>query len=87
MVTMTIRRSAIMDITEHHRSALSRVLRRYLALARMRLAPERGSYQNEAPGQFNVTCCVSSFLFSTHMLIEMVQRVGADNEFASSQVV
>ena len=32
-----------MDITKRHRSAPSRVFRRYLALARMWLAPERGS--------------------------------------------
>ena len=63
MVTMTIRRSAIIDITECHCSILSRLFRRYLALARMRLAPEQGSSQNEAAGTFKVARCVSSFPF------------------------
>ena len=63
MVIMTHRRSAIIDITECHCSALSRLFQQILALGRMRLAPERGSSQNEAPGTLKIARCVSSFPF------------------------
>ena len=63
MVIMTCRQSTIINITERHRSDLSRLVRRFLALARMRLAPDRGSSQNETPGTFKVARCVSSFRF------------------------
>ena len=63
------------------------MFRRFLSLARMRIAPERGSSQREAPGTFKVDPGVSSFPFSTHMSTETVRCVGADDEFPRGQVV
>ena len=65
MVTMTPRRSAIMDGTERNRSALKRVFRRFLALARARLTPDQGSPQSEAPERLKIACCVSLPFFSS----------------------
>ena len=79
MVTMTRRRSAIMDGTERNRSALKRVFRRFLALARMRLAPDRGSTQSEAPGRLKVARCVSLHAFLTHVSKLTVRHVEDDD--------
>ena len=53
----------------------------------MRLAPERGSSQNEQPGTFKVARCVSFFPFSTRVSTETVRCAGADDEFTIGQVV
>ena len=87
MVIMTRRRSAIIDITECHRIALSRLFRWFLAFAIMRLAPERGASQNEALGTFKVARCVSSFPFSNRASTETVRCAGADDKFTRGQVV
>ena len=75
----------------HNRASLQRPLASvstmFLALARMRLPPERGSSQREAPGTFKVARGVSPFPFSTHMSTETVRCVGADDEFTRGQVV